>query len=685
MTTPTKYFPGVDGLRAVAVLSVLFYHLYEPILPGGYFGVDIFFVISGFVVTGSVADVRFDSFLQFQSYFYARRIVRIMPALVWCLVVTAIVGTLFIPSSWLSNMLPKTGLAAFFGGSNIILALNNDDYFSPRAAFNPYVHTWSLGVEEQFYLIFPFLIYFFHQERENTSTRAVTVIGLLSVLSFAICGLLTWYRWEYAFYLIPARFWELGSGVVLYLTIKRWFPLISQLGTATYNAVFLTALFLVGGSFAIPATIYSPFPTALIPVAGSCCLIALIVAQPQKFLGAQFGKQIPVFVGKISYSLYLWHWPVFVLFRWTVGLDSIGTALTALLIAFALAIFSFEFVEQPARRFKWQKSISAAKLIPAALAIVLLFCGGTAAVFKFKSRLTLSVTGNTDVWYPLARKTVVSKKQCQISRSDVVEAGVQLAVWKPTDCHEEPVTATLYVVGDSHASAYTTMLRQFALDTGATVKVYSHEGCAFIPLDKPIAEYESVCRNSHLKIVQYLASVVRPHDIVFLPSLRLARFGNQWGEMKSVGGDQARDMAEMRAATISEAMGILEPLADRGVRIEFEAPKPIFKSPPFRCSDWFNHGNAICAPGFDIARSELESRRRPIVDTMTMLATKNSNFSVWDPFPLLCPNQTCSPFLEGKPLFFDADHLSGFGNDLVFNDFYKKTLGLMNSTQSASR
>src|ERR1700754_1465554 len=105
MSPKARYFPGIDGLRAVAVLSVLLYHLHESFLPGGYFGVDIFFVISGFVVTGSVAGARFDSLLKFQGYFYARRIVRIMPALVFCLVVTAIVGTLFIPSSWLSNML----------------------------------------------------------------------------------------------------------------------------------------------------------------------------------------------------------------------------------------------------------------------------------------------------------------------------------------------------------------------------------------------------------------------------------------------------------------------------------------------------------------------------------------------------------------------------------------------------
>lgn len=681
-----RYFPGVDGLRAVAVLSVLFYHLHEPILPGGYFGVDIFFVISGFVVTGSVAKMKFESLLQFQAFFYARRIVRIMPALVCCLVVTAIVGTLFIPSSWLSNMLPKTGLAAFFGVSNIVLALNNDEYFSPRASFNPFVHTWSLGVEEQFYLIFPVLIYFFHRERDDTkSNHAATIVALLSVLSFAICGLLTWYRWEYAFYLLPARFWELGCGVVLYLSMNRWYPRISELGPTAYRAAFLAAVLLVCVSFAIPATIFSPFPAALVPVTGSSCLIALIVAQPHRFLAAQFARPAPVFIGKISYSLYLWHWPVFVLFRWTLGLDSVLMRLIALVIACVLAILSYQLVEQPARRFQWQKRFSAGKFVPAALAVVVLISAGTAAIFKFKSNLTLSVTGDTDVWYPLARKTVVSQRQCKIARSDVVESGVPLTVWKPTGCQAEAATSVVYVVGDSHASAYTTMLRQFALDTGTTVKVYSHEGCAFIPLDKPIAEHEPDCRNSHQKIVRYLADVVRPHDILFLPSLRLARFGNQWGGADSDNPPQASGTGEIRRiATIEEAMETLGPLLDRGVRVEFEAPKPIFRSPPFRCSDWFNNSNAVCAAGFEMNRDELESLRRPILDAMTALAEKKPNVSVWDPFPLLCPNETCRTFLEGKPLFFDADHLSGFGNDLVYGDFSRRTLALMSSTRSAS-
>ena len=146
---------------------------------------------------------------------------------------------------------------------------------------------------------------------------------------------------------------------------------------------------------------------AILPVAGT----ALLLSAPQAWVCRVVLASPPlVWIGLISYPLYLWHWPVYVLFRWTVGLDDLWTCLAAAVIAFALAIVSYEIVEQPARRFQWQKRMSVAKFIPAALAAVLVVSGATAAVFKYKSRLTLSVTGNTDVWYPLARKSIVSAR-----------------------------------------------------------------------------------------------------------------------------------------------------------------------------------------------------------------------------------------------------------------------------------
>ena len=153
------YFAHIDGLRALAVLSVVIYHLNAAWLPGGFSGVDVFFVISGFIVSASVGARERENLPAFAIYFLARRIRRIAPALLVCLLLTTLFTALLVPNAWLSEANQKTGHYAFFGLSNVILARTSHDYFSPIADFNPYMHTWSLGVEEQFYLLFPALFF----------------------------------------------------------------------------------------------------------------------------------------------------------------------------------------------------------------------------------------------------------------------------------------------------------------------------------------------------------------------------------------------------------------------------------------------------------------------------------------------------------------------------------------------
>ena len=153
----SDYLPYIDGLRAVAVLAVVLYHLNAAWLPGGFTGVDIFFVISGFVVSASVDRFGRTGAGESLLRFYARRLRRIAPALIVCLLVTCVASGLFIPQAWLSDTSRETGRMAFFGLSNWVLAGTGNDYFSPKVEFNPFTHTWSLGVEEQFYLVFPFL------------------------------------------------------------------------------------------------------------------------------------------------------------------------------------------------------------------------------------------------------------------------------------------------------------------------------------------------------------------------------------------------------------------------------------------------------------------------------------------------------------------------------------------------
>ena len=213
--------PHIDGLRAIAVLAVILFHLDPAWLPGGFTGVDVFFVISGFVVSASVHRLPPLSLGQSMLRFYARRIRRIAPALLACLLLTAVASVLFIPESWLSEASDKTGLMAFFGFSNWVLAAIGNDYFAPKAEFNPYTHTWSLGVEEQFYLLFPLLFLAWARGVRGRwiSLGLFALVSAASLLHAAVLGLReappSW-----AFYATSTRLWQLGVGVLLFQLLR---------------------------------------------------------------------------------------------------------------------------------------------------------------------------------------------------------------------------------------------------------------------------------------------------------------------------------------------------------------------------------------------------------------------------------------------------------------------------------
>ncbi|HBZ93769.1 MAG TPA: acyltransferase, partial [Pseudomonas sp.] len=208
--SPARYYPYIDGLRALAVLSVLVYHLHGPWLPGGFVGVDVFFVISGFVVSASIASFKGQGLWQFLAYFYARRIRRIFPALIACLLITSLASALFIPSIWLSEVNQRTGIYAFFGLSNFILAQTGRDYFAPTTEFNPYTHTWSLAVEEQFYLVFPFLFLAWLSGPRGRKL-SVLLFAATAAASVVLAGWQSQANPTQAYFLTPARFWELAA------------------------------------------------------------------------------------------------------------------------------------------------------------------------------------------------------------------------------------------------------------------------------------------------------------------------------------------------------------------------------------------------------------------------------------------------------------------------------------------
>ncbi|MEM1079382.1 MAG: acyltransferase family protein [Pseudomonadota bacterium] len=336
-----EYRRDIDGLRAVAVLPVVFYHAGFAAPLGGFIGVDVFFVISGFLITSIVASEIADGRFSLLS-FYERRARRILPALMAVMIATFAVSWFILMPKEMED-LGKSALSVGFFLSNVHF-LSELDYFGPAAEFAPLLHTWSLAVEEQFYLFFPPLLMILAGRGWMRPVWAVAALSLASLVA-AIAFLPS--RPDWVFYLIFFRAWELGAGAVLALITLR----------APQNRVFREGLALAGlAAILVPTFAYSSataFPglAALPPVLGAAILI-WVGAHPAGSLVSHFlGRQPVVWIGLISYSLYLWHWPILALMRVALDTAELSTLAgsCAVILSFAMAWLSFRFIERPFR------------------------------------------------------------------------------------------------------------------------------------------------------------------------------------------------------------------------------------------------------------------------------------------------------------------------------------------------
>lgn len=363
-----RYRQDIDGLRALAVLPVVFYHAGFTVFSGGFVGVDVFFVISGFLITGLLLEERERSGSISLLGFYERRIRRIFPALFAVIGATVWATLLLFTPEDLIAFAQSAAAAALFV-SNVFFYLELD-YFGPGVESAPLLHTWSLAIEEQYYVILPLLMMWALKRSRRLFARIV--VGL-SIASFAVSLLLTSLDPQANFFLLPSRAWELFAGSCLALGLFG-----APRALWHRQAAGLSGLLLVSA----PVLLYGPqteFPglTALPPVAGAALIIWAGLAAGEVrtgHLAAQLLRLPPfVFFGKISYSLYLWHWPLLMLPVFWLGRElRWEEALGAVAASIALSALSWRFVEQPfRRRGRWpgRKSIFAGATLMIALCI----------------------------------------------------------------------------------------------------------------------------------------------------------------------------------------------------------------------------------------------------------------------------------------------------------------------------
>ena len=352
----TRFRPDIEGLRAVAVLAVVLFHADVPGVGGGYVGVDVFFVISGFLITGLLwREANGTGTVRLRN-FYGARARRLLPASALVGVITMIASFVLLSPLQIPSVLNDGITSALYVG-NIWFIMRGVDYFASHLA-SPFQHYWSLSVEEQFYLVWPALIlgtaWLIRLARRRTRTQAtssqrpyVVILALVVALSFLLSVVVTYWAPPVAFFSLPTRAWQLGAGGLVALTAGRWGRLPTRTATAAGWAGL--ALILLACTWLSTTTPY-PGIAAVLPVLGALLVIAAGCSAPTVGCGRILGTAPMRAIGRISYSWYLWHWPVLVLAPELLG-HPLGLAarLAAALVSAGLAMLTLRFVENPLR------------------------------------------------------------------------------------------------------------------------------------------------------------------------------------------------------------------------------------------------------------------------------------------------------------------------------------------------
>lgn len=462
----TRFRSDIEGLRAIAVLLVVLYHAGAPVITGGFIGVDVFFVISGYLITGLLtAERQRTGAVSFLS-FYARRGRRLIPA-AFAMIAVTLIACLFVYSPSETVAWAKSAAASAAYVSNIWFGLQPSDYFSPEMGGNPFLHTWSLAVEEQFYLFWPLgllLAAYLLRSRKALCWG----LAILTIASFAICIFLASKRPDWAFYSLPSRVWEFSLGGLARLAITR--P--DQLDPRYRKAVGWIGLILVVGSACL-LTEASVFPSwnAVPPVIGTAMM--LVSGQAGGLIDRTLASPVMQWTGKRSYSIYLWHWPFLILPAAWLDRPSAAFVIGGLACCVLVAHASYEWLEMPVRRHKWLAQRTGASLgltVALSLAAAVLAAG---VIIAERSR---------------AASPTFTAMQVAATTGSGLQA--ECIVWPPERADTAPCTFgradskdQIVLVGDSHAGQWFTPALRATNDQDAALVTMIKGSCPLVDID----------------------------------------------------------------------------------------------------------------------------------------------------------------------------------------------------------
>ena len=669
------YRPEIDGLRAVAVLAVLINHLDPHWLPGGFLGVDIFFVISGYVVTSSLLARRDGNRWQFLRRFYGRRIRRLMPALVVNIAVVSVLFSMVVsPLDDFFAPVMRTGTAALFGVSNLYLLRQGSNYFAADNHFNAFMHTWSLGVEEQFYLVWPAVLLVCGLGVAGAGAGALRRLkfGSLLLLGLSLAlflGLSLRGNPGQAFFLTTARLWELTAGCCAYLlhrgsgsardvgnrlALPHWRQPLALLSMAA-----LLVLLLLPEAWRLGTTLGITALTSLL----------LLLLQPARGIGRWLCHPVCLAIGMVSYSLYLWHWPVIVLARWTVGFNALTLLPILVLITMCTALsyrleclFRFATTTIPGLG-RPGLAYPAMTLVAAAFSAGL---QGPLMGKLFIGNRSHAVGGTVNM--KRIDGTTVDTTHCFQEPTAPVPGEI-----RPEQCRTRAGGGrpTLHFQGDS--------LTHMLIPLGGKVRSKGHYDVAFIARGGCPVPFFSPWSDGRDRLDRYrLCKPHADHQIgALLPSLsagdQVVLVSNLAGYFDQLQGPQRRQAEVDYATAIRSLAGALRQI---GASLIIVAPMPSFpdnkvSGPLTLCQrEWYRPAWAAapqCSPQL-VSRQKQLDHLEPLDRFLEQLVVMTPGTALFRPFDSLCPSGTshCSTYRDGDLLYSDGIHLTNAGALLLY-------------------
>ena len=659
------YRPDIDGLRAIAVISVIFYHADQTfknfkIFPGGFVGVDIFFVISGFLITSIILkELEETGFFSF-SNFYIRRIKRIIPVLLLVFITTfPFIWLFFIPISFLD--FSKSLFSSLFFFSNYHFYFSGELYNAESSLFKPLMHTWSLSIEEQFYAIFPLIFFVIFKFYKKYLLQIFTFFLLISFLTMVF---IFQKNESLAFFSFFSRFWELLiGGVVAILRYNK---------SRTYNLSdnlysFLGLILIFYSIFFYTDLTKSPYFSTLIPVFG----VSLVIYFNSKnnLIYKILSLKILVFIGLISYSLYLWHYPIFAIGR-TGEFFGDGISKKLFLITFIMSLISYYTIEKPIKK----KRISNFKFF--------IVCGSVFVFLIIISQLSINgkiktvrgnILENLSVGNETSNLTVCKKTDISIDN---------YCVYNPNEKN------TIILIGDSHMQTLERPLLEFSNKENFKLIILNRSACFyFLGLDLIIKDRISGCNSKYQKtrreiiMSQNNATVVMggrtPHY------LSGQNFNNQEGggdSEKNIGLYYKKDSAPLKKTF--DTKKLVKDSFDKTINDLTTNNQKVLLIYPIPEVGWNVSKKLVIKLALNTSGLENIFKSKPLTTSHKVFLDRTRNiYEIYDnvsakkilrvyPEKILCDNlikDRCITHDDKKVFYIDDDHLSYEGAKLIVN------------------